>query len=513
MDSTTFVLFGATGDLAKRKIYPALYNLFIDRKLVPTFSLIGLGRRELSDETFQANVEQSLRMFSRRQAEDPVLMNSFLSAFRYRVLDVGRKDDYKKLLNQIELREEELGISPNRLFYLSVGPEFFETIAANIQESGLGSANGWKRLVIEKPFGHDLQSARDLNEKLSKAFAEDEIFRIDHYLGKPMVQKLEVLQQTNPVLRALWTNRYIANVQITANETVGVEERAGYYDHVGAVRDMFQNHMLQLLMMLAIHLPSDSTSSENVRYKKKKIMEALEPLQKQSVGANVVRAQYTAGVINGKPVVDYTSEPGIAATSMNDTFIAAKLQIDDFFWRGVPFYIRTGKRMKEKSTRIVIEFKGPLKQPSSTPEDSKVPNLLVFEISPNEGITLQLNTRDPDHKEEFKPILIDFHSKKDDVPEAYENLIHDALHGDPTFFAHWDEVELSWQWVQPILEAFEENVVPLRKYAAGSYGPTESDALLAEDGYHWWFDAKTEQDTDTDTKEGEQYAYHANANH
>jgi glucose-6-phosphate 1-dehydrogenase len=506
MEPTTFVLFGATGDLAKRKIYPALYNLFVDKKLPQSFSLIGLGRRELSDESFQANVEQSLRIFSRRDAKDPALMKNFLRAFRYSVLDVGRKEDYQKLLQLIEQREEELRISPNRMFYLSVGPELFETIAANIQESGLGSANGWKRLVIEKPFGHDLQSARDLNQKLSKAFAENEIFRIDHYLGKPMVQKLEVLLKTNPVLQALWTNHYIANVQITANETVGVEERAGYYDHVGAVRDMFQNHMLQLLMMLASHLPNNSTS-EMVRFKKKKVMEALEPLQKQDVNANVIRGQYKAGTIQGKPVIGYASEPGIANTSMNDTFIAARLQIDDFFWRGVPFYIRTGKRMKEKSTRIVIEFKEPLKQ-SRANDDSKVPNLLVFEISPNEGITLQLNTRDPQHKGEFKPIHIDFHTSRDEVPEAYENLIYDALHGDPTFFAHWDEVELSWKWVQPILEAFEENLVPLHLYAAGTYGPAESDALLAEDGYHWWFDAKPEQEIETN--EGEQYAYHTN---
>ncbi|MFC5648720.1 glucose-6-phosphate dehydrogenase [Paenibacillus solisilvae] len=507
MEATTFVLFGATGDLAKRKIYPALYNLFVDQKLPQSFSVIGLGRRELSDETFQANVEQSLRMFSRREANDPAILKNFLQAFRYSVLDVGRKEDYQKLLQLIEQREEELRLSPNRMFYLSVGPEFFETIAANIQESGLGSANGWKRLVIEKPFGHDLQSARDLNQKLSKAFAEHEIFRIDHYLGKPMVQKLEVLQQSNPVLQALWTNRYIANVQITANETVGVEERAGYYDHVGAVRDMFQNHMLQLLMMLAIHLPNNSTS-ENVRLNKKMVMESLEPLQKEDVISHIVRGQYGAGTIQGKPVVGYTSEPSIAETSRNDTFIAAKLRIDDYFWRGVPFYIRTGKRMNEKSTRIVIEFKEPFKQSSWANDDSKMPNLLVFEISPNEGITLQLNTRDPQHRGEFKPIQIDFHASGDDVPEAYENLIHDALHGDPTFFAHWDEVELSWKWVQPILEAFEENLVPLHLYAAGTYGPAESDALLAKDGYHWWFDAKPEQEIKN--KKGELYAYHPN---
>jgi glucose-6-phosphate 1-dehydrogenase len=507
MEPVTFVLFGATGDLAKRKIYPALYNLFINQKLPQSFSLVGLGRRELSDTAFRANVEQSLRTFSRSEVSDPASLNDFLQHFRYSVLDVGRKEDYQKLLRIIEQREEELQLSPNRMFYLSVGPEFFEAIAANIHESGLGSAKGWKRLVIEKPFGHDLQSARHLNQELSKSFAEHEIFRIDHYLGKPMVQKLEYLQQSNPVLQALWSNHYIANVQITANETVGVEERAGYYDQVGAVRDMFQNHMLQLLMMLASHLPKNS-NAEKVRFKKKMVMEALEQLQKEEVNAHVVRGQYTAGSIQGKPVIGYTSEPGIAHTSRNDTFIAARLTIDDFFWRGVPFYIRTGKRMNEKSTRIVIEFKEPFKQSSPANQEPISPNLLVFEISPNEGITLQLNTRDPQQKGEFKPIHIDFQMSRDDVPEAYENLIYDALHGDPTFFAHWDEVELSWRWVQPLLEAFEENLVPLHLYEAGSYGPAESDALLAKDGYHWWFDSKSEQQHVK--KEGETYAYHTN---
>jgi glucose-6-phosphate 1-dehydrogenase len=505
MEATTFVLFGATGDLAKRKIYPALYNLFVDRKLAGSFSVIGLGRRELSDEAFQANVEQSLRTFSRRAVDDPISVKAFLDACRYSVLDVGNKEDYQKLLQLVKRREKELKIPQNRMFYLSVGPEYFDTIASSIKESGLGSTKGWKRLIIEKPFGHDLQSARELNQKLSITFAEHEIFRIDHYLGKPMVQKLEVLQQSNPVLQALWTNHYIANVQITANETVGVEERAGYYDHVGAVRDMFQNHMLQLLMMLAIHLPKGSTS-EVVRLKKKRVMESLNPLQKEDVVANVVRGQYTPGTIQGKAVVGYTSEPGIANASMNDTFIAARLEIDDVFWREVPFYIRTGKRMKEKSTRIVIEFKEPLKQHSSTYEEKTNPNLLVFEISPNEGITLQLNTKDPQHEGEFKPILIDFHTSRKDVPEAYENLIYDALRGDPTFFAHWDEVELSWKWVQPILNAFEENLVPLHPYSAGTFGPDESDKLLAKDGYHWWFNSNINQNIET--IKGEEYAYY-----
>ncbi|KAA8786062.1 glucose-6-phosphate dehydrogenase [Paenibacillus amylolyticus] len=498
MEPTTIVLFGATGDLAKRKIYPALYNLYLEKKLPETFSLIGMGRREWSDEFFQAQVEKSLHEFSRRQG-DHESVKSFVKAFRYSVLNITHKEDYIKLLQLVEQREAELGIPSNRLFYLSVGPEFFEPIAENIQASGLGSTQGWKRLVIEKPFGHDLQSARDLNRKLSESFTEAEIYRIDHYLGKPMVQKLETLHQSNPIMKALWNNRYISNVQITANETVGVEERASYYDHVGAVRDMFQNHMLQLLMMMAIQLPYNSTS-ENVGQKKKHIMESIQPLQKQTVGASIIRGQYAAGSIQGKPVHAYTDEPGVAENTMNDTFIAAKLQIDDFFWRGVPFYIRTGKRMKEKSTRIVIEFKEPSGQGHLIKNNGSKPNLLVIEMSPDQSMTLQLNASDPENKGEFKPVHIDLAPNQGDLAEAYENLIRDALHGDPTFFAHWDEVELSWAWVQPILDAFNENLLPLHLYPAGSYGPAESDAMLEAEGHHWWFDEPneliSEQDSD-----------------
>ncbi|WFA86408.1 glucose-6-phosphate dehydrogenase [Paenibacillus amylolyticus] len=493
MEPTTIVLFGATGDLAKRKIYPALYNLYLEQKLPETFSLIGLGRRDWSDEFFQAQVEKSLNEFSRRQA-DPEVVKSFVKAFRYSVLNISHKEDYIKLLGLVEQREAELGIPSNRLFYLSVGPEFFEPIAENIQESGLGSTEGWKRLVIEKPFGHDLQSARDLNRKLSESFTEEEIYRIDHYLGKPMVQRLETLHQSNPIMKALWNNRYISNVQITANETVGVEERASYYDHVGAVRDMFQNHMLQLLMMMAIQLPYNSTS-EKVGLKKKHIMESIQPLQKQTVGANIIRGQYAEGNIQGKPVNAYTAEPGVAENTMNDTFIAAKLQIDDFFWRGVPFYIRTGKRMNEKSTRIVIEFKEPSGQTNVLKNKGSKPNLLVIEMSPDQSMTLQLNASDPENKGEFKPVHIDLSPDKGDLAEAYENLIRDALLGDPTFFAHWDEVELSWAWVQPILDAFQENLLPLHLYPAGSYGPVESDVMLEEEGHHWWFDEPADQES------------------
>ncbi|MEC0371729.1 glucose-6-phosphate dehydrogenase [Paenibacillus chibensis] len=483
MDNMSFVLFGGTGDLAKRKIYPALFNLYIDNKMPEAFSIVALGRKEQSHTDFQQVVAQSLQTFSRRTASDPAVVESFLQSIRYSSLDAGNIEDFHKLRTLVESREQELGIPENRMFYLSVGPEFFDVIALSIKESGLGSTTGWKRLIIEKPFGRDLKSARHLNEQLSKAFDESEIYRIDHYLGKSMVQNLEILESSNPILKALWSNHHIANVQIIASEIVGVEERAGYYDHSGAIRDMVQNHMLQLLMMISMRLPRKSDASE-VRMKKRNVMESLRPLHMETIAKNVVRGQYTAGEIQGKAVPGYTSEPNVPTTSKNDTFIALRLWIDNYFWSEVPFYIRTGKRMAEKSTRIVIEFKEPLKGQTTTSD----PNLLVIEINPNEGIFIQLNKKDPLNTEKLEPMRVNFFSSGKDLPEAYENLIFDAIRGDSTFFAHWDEVELSWEYVQPILDAFEQDLIPLSYYPAGSNGPEASEQLVQADGFQWWLD-------------------------
>ena len=495
MESMTFVLFGATGDLAKRKIFPALYNLYLDQKVPQSISIIGLGTRNLSDHEFQNQVEQSLRKFSRRMDFDQMKLDQFLDAFRYSALNAVIPEDFTKLLSLVKQRESELNIPENRMFYLSVAPEFFDLIALNIKESGLGSTNGWKRFIIEKPFGRDLESARELNTKLSKAFAEDEIYRIDHYLGKPMVQNLEALKFANPILQPLWNNQHIANVQITANEIVGVEERAGYYDQTGAVRDMFQNHMLQMLMMTAMNLPKQISANE-IRNEKRKVMEALRPLQKGEIGLQVVRGQYSSGEAYGMPLVGYRDEPGVNPSSETDTFLAAKVLIDNDEWNGVPFYIRTGKRMGGKSTRIVIEFKDTLKALYVNKNENMIPNLLIIEINPNENVTLQLNNKNPLNDGKIEPVKINFSAEKKGVPEAYERLIFDAFRGDSTFFAHWNEVELSWEWVQPILDAFKENLLPLHLYEAGSNGPEAADHLLKADGFKWWLDEVTlEEDT------------------
>ncbi|GIN41483.1 glucose-6-phosphate dehydrogenase [Heyndrickxia oleronia] len=484
MDSMTFVLFGATGDLAKRKIYPALFNLYRNQKLPKSFSVIGVGRNESSDVEFQSRVIDSLYTFSRHLINDKSKKEEFVKAFRYCQLDVTNTEGYKKLLELVQQNEKDQNVEENRMFYLSVAPEFFDVIAMNIKDSGLGATNGWKRLIIEKPFGHDLKSSQELNEKLSRSFEEDEIYRIDHYLGKPMVQNLEALTFANPILQSLWNNRFIANVQITASEIVGVEERAGYYEKAGAIRDMVQNHMLQLLMMTAMHLPKRITAND-IRNEKRKVMESLRPLQRDTIGVHVVRGQYGRGEINGEPVVAYREETGVDASSQNDTFVAARLWIDNSFWDGVPFYIRTGKRMTEKTTKIVIEFKNPLKDSYTFEMEQIEPNLLTININPTEGVSLQLNSKNPINGE-MEPITVDFSASKQDVPEAYELLLFDALSGDSTFFAHWNEVELSWKWVEPILEAFKENRVPLHSYSSGSMGPEAAHQLLEEDGYQWW---------------------------
>ncbi|MED1794196.1 glucose-6-phosphate dehydrogenase [Brevibacillus nitrificans] len=493
MDSMTFVLFGATGDLAKRKIYPALYNLYLDKKLPAVFSIVGVGRRGLSDEEFQSSVAESVRTFSRRSQVEAQQINAFLEAFCYCSVDVTDPKEFLPLQERVKEREAALDLPENRMFYLSVAPEFFEVIASNIKASGLGTTKGWKRLIIEKPFGHDLASARQLNEKLSGSFEEEEIYRIDHYLGKPMVQNLEALEFANPVFQALWNNQYIANVQITAGETVGVEERAGYYDHTGALLDMVQNHMLQMLMMTAMHLPKRITAKE-IRGEKRKVMEAVRPLRKEEVSQHVVRGQYGAGELHGKPVVGYLDEPGVSEASKTDTFVAARVWIDDPFWQGVPFYIRTGKRMKEKSTKIVIEFKNPLEKLYRHRQEKPAPNLLIISVNPDEGIALQVNSKNPSNSGKIEPVTVDFSAGTKDVPEAYELLLFDALRGDSTYFAHWKEVELSWMWVEPIMAAFREDLVPLHVYPAGMYGPEASAELLLADGFQWWLDKAQERE-------------------
>lgn len=483
MQDMSFILFGATGDLAQRKLFPALYNLFLDGKMSDSISIIGLGRNSCSDEKFQSKVEQALRTYSRRTVQNSGLQK-FLTKFRYYALDATNKKSYQDLYALIKSSENELDIPENRLFYLSVAPKLIDVITSNLNSSGISQTKGWKRLIVEKPFGSDLQSAQQLNKKLSNAFDEDEIYRIDHYLGKPMVQNLETFAFANPALGSLLDRKQIANVQITASETVGVETRADYYDQAGAIRDMVQNHLLQLVMMTALHLPEKMTAKE-IEYKKLEIIKSFRPIHKNEVFKHIVRGQYESGKIFNSPVASYNEEPGVDASSLNDTYFAARLFIDHPSWSGIPFYIRTGKRLDKKSTRIVFEFKDNVKEKDISSSEMIPPNLLIFEISPNESVSFRLNMKDPSSNQ-FNPACSSFTTDSENQPEAYELLLFDAMHGNATFFAHWKEVELSWKWIQPILEAYQEELLPLYSYSAGSTGPEAANQLLQSNQFKWW---------------------------
>ena len=481
MDDMTFILFGASGDLAKRKIYPALYNLYLEGKMPNALSVVGLGRRTYTKEEFHTIIKESLETFSRTDIDESNL-DEFLDVFRYFIFDAMKPESYRDLKAFMEERESEKNIPENRLFYLSVAPKLVEPIAASLHESGITDTAGWKRLIVEKPFGSDLHSARHLNDELTKVFQEEEIFRIDHYLGKPMVQNLESLIRPNPILSSLWNHEQIANVQITASETVGVGTRAGYYDKAGAIRDMVQNHLLQLVMMTALHHPEKLTPKQ-IEDRKKAIMESLRPVVQEEISNNVVRGQYEAGEQNAESIPGYQEEEGVAEGSNNDTYFAARLFIDNDYWKGIPFYIRTGKRMEKKSTRIVIEFNNEVENDMDS--EGAVSNLLIIEINPNESVGLRINLKD-DSNEKFEPAYINFSKNLDEQPEAYENLLNDAMLGRSTYFAHWNEVELSWKWIQPILEAFEADELPLYGYNAGTVGPEAAEKLLNEDGNTWW---------------------------
>jgi len=477
---TTIVIFGATGDLAKRKLYPSIYNLFKGKKIGHSFAVIGIARTKWTDQEFQQVVKETLH------DEDNVLVEEFCQHFYYLPFDVQNKTSFQELDVLLKRVEDIHQIPGNRIFYMAMAPEFFGTIASNLKKEGVTSTQGWKRLIIEKPFGHDLPSAKKLNEEIRESFSEGEIYRIDHYLGKEMVQNIEVIRFGNAIFEPLWNNHYISNIQITSSETLGVEERGGYYEKSGALRDMVQNHMLQMVSLLAMDPPIRITPEE-IRSEKIKMLRALRQVESKDVSHSFVRGQYQSGFVLNREVCGYRDEPNVAIDSNTETFVAGKLLIDSHRWAGVPFYIRTGKRMSCKSTEIVVQFRE-LPMNLYKKGERVHPNLLKIHIQPDEGITLILNGKKLDAFSGTIPVELNYSNNgtdKNNTPEAYERLLYDCMLGDATNFAHWDEVELSWKFIDPISHAWN-NDQDLPFYEAGSMGPRESDALLHNGGFHWW---------------------------
>jgi len=489
MDAAVYFLFGATGDLARRKLYPAFYSLYREGKLSDHFAVIGLARRPRTNEQFREDIRNSISEFARYKIGDEEQWNRFVQHFEYMSLDSTDPASFQELKKLADRLDEKFRVGGNRLYYLALAPELFGIVTYHLKEGGLLQTRGWNRLVIEKPFGYDLPSAEKLNREIREVFHENEIFRIDHYLGKEMVQNIGVIRFANALFEPLWNNRHIANIQITLSETVGVEERGEYYDQSGALRDMGQNHMLQMIAMMAMEPPS-RLDPEDIRDEKVKVLRSLRPFSSSDeVRANVVRGQYIAGEINGSFKPAYRNEEKVNKHSTTETYFAAKVFVDNFRWAGVPFYIRTGKRLPVKTTEVVVEFKKVPDNVYLAKNHQLEPNLLVFRVNPLEGIYLKINAKKPGTEGVIVPVDMDFCQSCQvglNTPEAYERLLYDAARGDSTYFTRWDEVALAWKYVDQIAAAWSESSDDLHFYPAGTWGPQAANDLLARDGFRWW---------------------------
>ena len=487
------VIFGATGDLTHRKLVPAVYNLAADGDLPPGSVVIGFARRDKSDEAFRQEMEEATRKFSRQPVQDE-LWNSFAQNLYYHRSDFDNDEGYKSLAGKIAQLDKEHGLGGRRMFYLAAGPEQFEPIISRLKSSGLnepGADGGWSRVVVEKPFGTDLPSARHLNDVVSSAFHELSTYRIDHFLGKETAQNIMVLRFANAIFEPIWNARYIDHIEITAAETLGVEGRAGYYETSGALRDMVQNHLIQLLTLVCMEPPTD-LGADSVRDEKVKVLRSLRPLGgPEDVAGSVVRGQYAAGAINGKNVPGYREEQNVKPGSQTDTFVAMKVLIDNWRWSGVPIYVRVGKRLPKSAAEIAIEFKPAPHVLFNRATGSAESNVLVIRIQPDEGVSLRIQSKLPGAALRVEPVKMDFQygaSFGKASPEAYERLLLDAMSGDPTLFARRDEVEQAWQFVDAIEQAWHSGdgkAPALATYPAGSWGPSEADALIERDGRKW----------------------------
>src|SRR5437588_468492 len=486
---TTLVIFGATGDLAKRKLLPAIYNLAHEGALPERFNLIGISRGEQSDEEFQQLARESIEQFSRRPPDDQVL-SSLVGRMRYVTGSFDQPDMYDRLGQALTELDEDADIAFNRLFYLSTAPSFFPVIAKMLGERELHRREGSEvRMIVEKPFGTDLESALALNRELLSVFDERQIFRIDHYLGKETVQNMLVLRFANEIFEPLWNRSYVDSVQITAAEDIGIGTRAGYYDQSGALRDLIQNHMLQLLMLLTM-APPVSFDANPVRDEKVKVLRAIRPPTPEEVPSMAVRAQYGPGKAGGEEVHGYLDEEGVPDDSTTETYAAVRLKISNWRWAGVPFYLRTGKRLARKNTEIAVRLK-PVPHLAFQQQGSLgvEPNQLVLMVQPNEGVSLSLVTKIPGARLAVRPVNMEFQygtSFLSQSPEAYERLILDTMRGEATLFARNDEVEAAWAICDPILQAWSQTPGPLPQYPAGSQGPKEADSLLLD--AHTWRD-------------------------
>jgi glucose-6-phosphate 1-dehydrogenase len=481
------VIFGGTGDLTSRKLMPALYDLARQRLLPAAFAIVGIGRGEMTDAEYRAQLRQAVAENSRSRPLDEEVWSSFAERLLY--VSVRSEEGYDDLRRRLDRIDSELGTSGNRLFYLATPPAAYAPIVRSLGRAGVARAGkGWARIVVEKPFGRDLETARALTETLHEVFKEEEIFRIDHYLGKETVQNILVLRFANAIFEPVWSRQYVDHVQITVAESLGADERAEYYEGAGAMRDIVQNHLLQILTLVAMEPPA-AFEAGAVRDEKVKVLRAMRPIGAQEIAERTVRGQYVAGFIEGDPVPGYREGREVAPESRTETFVALKLFVDNWRWEGTPFYLRTGKRMPKRATEVAIQFRSvPHQVFSAEARDGLEPNTLVIRVQPEEGISLKFGAKVPVQGIRIRSVAMDFvygASFLVDAPDAYETLILDALRGDGTLFTRKDEVEEQWRLVDPVLRAWRESDADPPAYPAGTWGPTEADLFIGRDGRRW----------------------------
>ncbi|UCE49771.1 MAG: glucose-6-phosphate dehydrogenase [Phycisphaerales bacterium] len=485
------IVFGASGDLVHRKLLASIFGLYVNDLLGERFYILGCGRKKFSDEQFRGKAEQSVRAIS--DAVSTSDLDAFTSRLYYLDGDYGDLGLYRRIKEKLAELDPKHDVHESRVFYLSVPPFLYTTIVERLGAVGLACSDGREsdlqtRLVVEKPFGKDLESAVELNDSLSRCFKESQIYRIDHYLGKETVQNILMLRFANTIYEPIWNRNYVDNVQITIAETVGVEHRAGYYDSAGALRDMFQNHMLQMLTLVAME-PPISFEADYIRDEKVKLLRSIRPFDLERLDDFWVRGQYGPGTINGTDVKGYLNESGVEPDSKTETFVAAKLFIDNWRWQDVPFYLRTGKRLAAKDTEIAITFKQvPYSMFSSVGLDELPANVLVLRIQPEEGISLSFQAKRPGSKICMSTLNMNFSYKSifsAEMPEAYQRLLLDCMVGDQTLFTRQDDVEVSWGLLTPILHAWEQAESRPHRYAAGCESFDRADRLIAADGRQW----------------------------
>ena len=477
---TTLVIFGASGDLTHRKLVPSLCSLYSKGRLNRPLRILGVARRSMTDQEFRDSLISQIQEIGEFSFE-PRDWQEFSSRIFYSAGDVGSSQDLMNLESRLVDLEGQDGEQSHRLYYLALAPSLYQQAIINLKLAGMTTeSSGWRRIVVEKPFGADLSSAMELNEAVHSAFNENQVFRIDHYLGKETVQNLLVFRFANTIFEPVWSRNYIDNVQITVAETVGVSERAGYYDQAGILRDMFQNHLIQLLTLVAMEPPA-TVDADTLRNEKVKVLNAIKRIEPQHAAEHAVHAQYQG----------YWNEEGVALDSKTPTYAALRLHVENWRWQGVPFYLRSGKAMGDKITEIIIQFRRPPHQMFASPHGEEMrPNTLEINIQPDEGLHLQFQAKVPDAELELRPVDLEFHYQSafagQAIPEAYERLLLDAVNGDASLFTRSDEIEQAWSIIDPFVVGLSGPDAPApRQYELGSWGPIEADEFMARDGRAW----------------------------